>query len=56
MLKNFTIRLKRKKQLEKSIAEKQRRLKENDFSGKPKEQNRPADPLLEPLKQQRDAS
>jgi len=44
-----------KKQLEKSIAVKQRKLKEGDLGGPPKEMNRPADPTLEPLKQQRDA-
>lgn len=44
-----------KKALEKSISEKQNKLNSGDFAAKPKEVNRPADPTLEPLKQQRDA-
>lgn len=44
-----------KKSLEKSISEKQKKLSEGDLSASPREMNRPADPTLEPLKQQRDA-
>lgn len=44
-----------KESLVKSIAEQERKLRENDLTSKPKEVDRPADPTLEPLKQRRDA-
>jgi hypothetical protein len=47
--------LKRKADLEKSIAEKQAKLAAGDVLPAPKDVNRPADPRLEPLIQQREA-
>lgn len=44
-----------KKTLEKVIAEKERQLREGDLTPEGKAQNRPGNPLLEPLLQQRDA-
>lgn len=41
--------------LERTIAEMERKLREGDIGPKPKPVDRPADPLLEPLKQRRDA-
>lgn len=40
--------------LERTIAEQERKLRENDLTAKPQPVNRPANPILEPLKQQRD--
>jgi hypothetical protein len=42
-------------ELLKSIAKKERRLREGDLAGRQPQVNRPLDPVLEPLRQQRDA-